>query len=147
MPDLWRLYRAEHGPGLDGAGGLFADGRWHLRGAAIVYFGASAAIAVLERLAHIDADLFPRDLRLARFDLSGVTIETRTELALDWPRDQAWTRTIGDGWRRRGASCLLAVPSAILPEETNFVFNPAHPDANSLRAISERAFVFDARLL
>src|SRR5215831_6694883 len=62
MPQLWRLYRAAYGPGLDGIGGTFADGRWHTRGARVVYFGATAAIVVLERLAHTDADLLPADL-------------------------------------------------------------------------------------
>jgi hypothetical protein len=62
-PHLWRLYRAQHGPGLDGSAGLFADGRWHARGERVVYFGGSAAIVVLERLAHTDPDLLPRRSR------------------------------------------------------------------------------------
>ena len=74
MPQLWRLYRAEYGPGLDGTGGTFADGRWHTRGARVVYFGASAAIVVLERLAHTDPDLLPTDLRLACFEFFGTVL-------------------------------------------------------------------------
>ena len=62
MPPLWRLYRTPHGPGLDGIGGIFAGGRWHTLGERVVYFGGSAAIVVLERLAHTDPDLVPDDL-------------------------------------------------------------------------------------
>jgi RES domain-containing protein len=40
MVRLWRLYRAKYGPGLDGVGGTFADGRWHALGQRVVYFGA-----------------------------------------------------------------------------------------------------------
>jgi len=151
MPTLWRLYRTRHGPGLDGIGGLFADGRWHTRGERAVYFGASAAIVVLERLAHTDPDLLPDDLRLARFEFPEPALETEVaELAAlpaNWRHDENATRRIAARWRQQGSSCLLAVPSAILPEETNFVLNPEHPDAHRLRLVRERPFSFDPRLI
>jgi len=111
MPPLWRLYRARHGPGLDGLGGLFADGRWHALGERVVYFGASAAIVVLERLAHADPDLLPADLRLARFEFSEPVLETKVEelasLPANWTQDANATRRIGGQWRLQGSSCLL----------------------------------------
>lgn len=151
MPRLWRLYRAAYGPGLDGIGGTFADGRWHTRGARVVYFGASAAIVVLERLAHTDPDLLPADLRLACFELPdtlcGINAGDISALPEDWIRDEDATRRIGGEWWRERSSLLLVVPSAILPEESNYVLNAPHPDAKSLRLIRERPFAFDARLI
>jgi len=44
MAPFWRLYRTRHGPGLDGIGGMFAEGRWHTLGEPVVHFGGSAAI-------------------------------------------------------------------------------------------------------
>ena len=151
MPGLWRLYRAKYGPGLDGIGGTFADGRWHNRGDRVVYFGASAAIAVLERLAHTDADLLPDDLRLARFNYPDavplLNVEALSALPAGWVQDEAATRCIARPWWRERSSCLLMVPSAILPEETNVLFNPQHPDAVTLQLVEERPFQFDSRLL
>jgi RES domain-containing protein len=151
MPSLWRLYRARHGPGLDGIGGLFADGRWHKRGERVVYFGGSAAIVVLERLAHTDPDLLPSDLRLARFEFSEPVLETKVEefatLPANWNQDETATCHLGARWLEHGSSCLLAAPSAILPEECNFVLNPEHPDAKRLRMVRERRFTFDPRLI
>lgn len=151
MPSLWRLYRTRHGPGLDGIGGLFADGRWHTQGERVVYFGGSAAIVVLERLAHTDPDLLPRDLRLARFEFSEPVLETNVEefatLPANWRQDENVTHHIGGRWRQQGSSCLLAVPSTILPEEVNFVLNPEHSDAKRLRLARDRRFTFDPRLI
>lgn len=151
MPDLWRLFRAKHGPGLDGTGGTFAEGRWHSRGELVVYFGSSAAIVVLERLAHIDADLLPDDLRLGLFRLpngSGVPLTIMADSLPDgWIQDQGQTRGIGGDWLSASSSCLLAVPSAILPEETNYLFNPRHPVAAAIRLVRERPFSFDHRLI
>ena len=151
MPRLWRLYRAEYGPGLDGIGGTFADGRWHTRGARVVYFGASATIVVLERLAHTDPDLLPLDLRLAYFELpqtiSGIKAHDISALPENWIQDENATRRIGGQWWSERASPLLVVPSAILPEESNYVLNAQHPEARSLRLIRARPFTFDPRLI
>ena len=148
MPQLWRLYRALHGPGLDGAGGAFAEGRWHSQGDRVVYFGASAAIVVLERLAHTDLDLLPDDLRLGLFEYPGSPVITTPGAP---PRgriqNEVWSRHIGDVWLRAKSTCLLAVPPVILPEETNYVFNPRHSGAKSLSLVRERAFSFDTRLI
>ena len=115
MPWLWRLYRAEYGPGLDGIGGTFADGRWHTRGARVVYFGASAAIVVVERLAHTDPDLLPDDLRLACFEspqiISAVKADEVSSLPENWIQDEDATRRIGGEWLRRRSSPLLLIPS------------------------------------
>jgi RES domain-containing protein len=151
MPPLWRLYRSQHGPGLDGIGGVFADGRWHTLGERVVYFGGSAAIVVLERLAHTDPDLLPDDLRLARFEFAQPVVDAKVEefggLSANWTQDEDHTRLIGSRWRLVGSSCLLAVPSAIVPEEINFVLNPEHPDAKRLRLVRDRRFTFDSRLI
>ena len=151
MLQLWRLYRALHGPGLDGIGGTFAEGRWHSQGARVVYFGASAAIVVLERLAHTDPDLLPNDLLLGRFELPGETespeVATLGAPPNGWIQNESWSRNTGDLWLRARSTCLLAVPSVILPEEGNYVFNPLHPEARSLRLIRERPFSFDPRLI
>jgi RES domain-containing protein len=150
MPSLWRLYRTAHGPGLDGIGGLFADGRWHSLGERVVYFGGSAAIVVLERLAHTDPDLLPNDLQLASFEFSDPVPRTQVEefaaLPPNWQRNENATRAIGASWRC-GSSCLLEVPSAILPEERNFMLNPDHPDARRLKLVQHRRFTFDPRLI
>jgi RES domain-containing protein len=116
-----------------------------------VYFGASPAIVVLERLAHTDADLLPADLQLAYFEFAHAVSLTHVneiaQLPNNWIGVEDVTRQIGADWRRRQSSCLLIVPSAILPEESNLVFDPEHPDAKWLHLIRERPFTFDPRLV
>ena len=106
---------------------------------------------MLERLAHTDADLLPNDLQLAQFEFADPILETKVEelatLPANWRHDTDATRQIGRQWRRQGSSCLLAVPSAILPEETNYMLNPEHPCAQQLRLVRQRPFAFDPRLI
>ncbi len=151
MLQLWRLYRAAHGPGLDGIGGTIANGRWHAQGKRVVYFGATPAIVALEKLAHINPDLLPGDLRLGCFGFGKAVhpakIEDRSPLPENWIGNESATQKLGTDWLRAGSGCVLKVPSVLLPEETNYVFNPQHEDAQHLHCVSERAFSFDARLI
>lgn len=142
--DFWRLYRARHGPGLDGAGGLYAAGRWHRLGRRVVYFGASAAIVVLEKLAHVDPDALPDDLLLGRFTGEPSVESIAEPVAL---RDLGACRSRGERFLEAGRACALRVSSAVLPEETNYMVNAEHPDAARILLVSERPFIFDQRLV
>jgi RES domain-containing protein len=142
--DFWRLYRAAHGPGLDGAGGLYAAGRWHRLGRRVIYFGATPAIVVLEKLAHVDPDALPSDLLLGHF-AGEPSIESVTE-PLDIA-DIGACRTRGERFLEGGRSCALRVCSVVLPEETNYLVNAAHRDAGEIRLVSQRSFHFDGRLI
>jgi RES domain-containing protein len=143
---LWRLYRRAHGPGLDGMGGLYASGRWHRQGTRAVYFGASPAIVVLEKLAHIDPALLPSDLILARFE-ADVSVEDAIDVAEDDLATLERTQARGEAFFQKKTSCLLRVRSVILPEDYNLVLNPLHPDAANVLASGQRDFRFDGRLL
>ena len=151
MLRLWRLYRAAHGPGLDGIGGTFASGRWHLQGQRVVYLGATPAIVVLERLAHTDPDLLPADLQVGCFEFPKSAhadkLDDRARLPGNWIFDEQTTRRLGDAWLRENSTALLQVPSALLPEESNYLFNPRNSEAQHLHPVSERPFAFDPRLL
>ena len=111
---LWRLYRAAHGPGLDGAGGLHAAGRWHELGSLVVYFGASAAIVALERLAHVNPDALPTDLILTRFE-GDISVEELMDF--DGLHDLMQTRARGEQFLKAKDACVLRVPSFLLLEE------------------------------
>jgi RES domain-containing protein len=54
---------------------------------------------------------------------------------------------IGDQWVKRRQSAILAVPSAISPDDKNFLLNPEHPDFNRIRIASPIDYEFDPRLL
>jgi len=141
--ELWRLYRDAHGPGLDGTGGFYAAGRWHELGTRVVYFGASPAIVVLERLAHTDPFLLPDDLVLARYE-GDISVE---EVMTGEADDLTQTRARGEAFLKAKTACVLRVRSVVVPEAYNFVFNPLHPDAGKIRLVYSREFTFDGRLL
>jgi RES domain-containing protein len=56
------------------------------------------------------------------------------------------TMRLGDQWVAEARSAVLAIPSAIVPAERNFLLNPAHPKFGHLRLHKPVAFTFDHRL-
>ncbi len=67
----------------------------------------------------------------------------------DWRLEPApsSTRQWGDEWVRSARSAILAVPSVLLPQETNFLLNPAHADFRKITLSPPIDFAFDPRLL
>jgi RES domain-containing protein len=68
-------------------------------------------------------------------------------LAPNWRTQPAVTRQIGDQWLDQSATALLQVPSVIVPNGTNFLLNPAHPDAGEVEIAEVVNAPFDPRLL
>lgn len=146
-----RLYRISNHTSLDGDGGLRASGRWHTKGRPVVYCAPSPAVAVLEILVHleVDAEDFPSRYQLLTIDVpkdvSTATVESNA-LPGNWWRDPPITRVIGDNWLQTGKTALLAVPCAIVPETTNYLLNPEHPDSPKIRILRIATYHLDERL-
>ena len=137
---------------LDGRGGLFASGRWHTPRRLVCYASDSLALASLEILVHCEPDLIPTDLIAVEINVpNGVAIAELSARALprSWRRypAPALLQRLGNEWLDRDSACVLRVPSALVPSESNFLINPAHPDARKLRVVRKAPFQFDPRLV
>jgi RES domain-containing protein len=131
---------------------LFAAGRWHTPRRLLCYASDSLALASLEILVHCEPDLAPRDLVAIEIHVpSSVKVERlgAARLPRHWRRfpAPASLQRLGNTWLDRGAACVLRVPSALVPSESNFLINASHPDVRKLRVVRKLAFRFDARLV
>jgi RES domain-containing protein len=142
---LWRISRHRD---LSGIGGLRAAGRWHYAGQPVVYLSENPASALLEVCVHTAANDVPPDFTLLRIEGPELKIPAVTESALpdDWQRRLEVTRELGTDWLRKKQAVLLKLPSAIVPQTTNFLFNPLHPDASRFRITAAFPHPFDERI-
>ena len=150
---LWRICRAAYAKAtLSGVGGLRVSGRWHHMGHRVTYCAEHASLAALEMLVHFDAKLAPDDFVLVEIDVpSRVKVESLDTAALPntWRRTPAPRKLqdIGMAWLESRRAAILRVPSSVIPNESNFLVNPEHPDSARLVVVSTRAFRFDQRLV
>jgi RES domain-containing protein len=146
------LWRISNHPSLVGEGGLRTSGRWHTRGRRVVYCAENPAAALLEILVHFEIEIhdLPARYRLLKISVPDDVRPQRVSVAeLDrgWIESTEATRAIGDVWLAEGATALLTVPSAIVPETFNVLVNPAHPDAARITIAQATHHVIDPRLL
>jgi RES domain-containing protein len=147
----WRIYEARHrATAFTGRGSECYGGRWNSPGTALVYTAGSAALAELDCLAHLNCEASRRRyiLRPLKFPERLVLRLTIEELPRNWRKSPSPVRLrkIGDAWADRLESAVLAVPSAIVPQETNYLLNPAHPDFKKVELGEEIPHRFDPRL-
>jgi RES domain-containing protein len=142
---LWRISRH---PDLKGAGGLKVSGRWHRAGQPVVYLAESPAAALLEVCVHTSANDLPPEFVLLKVEgpRQHFSVITLDDLPKNWRFRPELTRDLGTAWLRKKETVLLQIPSAIVPETANFLFNPAHPAAEKFRIAATFAYPFDARL-
>lgn len=148
----WRLVKRRcKDTAFDGEGARVSGGRWNSVGNPVVYTAATTSLGLLELLAHSSTTrLLPYYLAIpVFFDERLVDRFDRTQLPKGWrshplPRG---TQKIGDGWIAPGHSCILEVPSVIVPHESNFMLNPNHPDFASLEIGEPIGLGVDQRLV
>lgn len=134
---LWRVTRSVH-TALDGAGAIEHGGRYSPPGLPVVHFASDAALAVLIALRYQSPD----------------QADAATDLVLGWIEANAEPARVPDGlaeteirswvtgWLTQSRSLIAAVTSRVLPEGDVLLFNPRHPDARLVGALSTRPFSF-----
>src|SRR5215469_2262248 len=142
---LWRISRHRD---LRGIGGLKAAVRWHYAGRPIVYLAETPAAALLEVCVHTSANDVPPEFTLLKVEGPDLEVPSISVDALpqDWPSRLAVTRDVGTAWLEKNENVLLRVPSAIVPETRNYLFNPAHRQALEFRIVEAMGYPFDSRL-
>lgn len=143
---LWRISNFKD---LTGIGGTIVSGRWHTKGRPVVYLADWPATCVLEVLVHFEMAMgeLPESFTLLRVELpNSVSVkDARGRLKPGWHEQSEVTQAMGDGWLASSESLLLRVPTAIVPENCNFIFNPLHPEASQAKLTSFE-FPADKRL-
>ena len=150
---IFRLTKAKYqDTAFTGFGALRSAGRWHRAGVPVVYASDTPAGALLEVIAHTEAPSllthayalfmidFERDRHLLVLEPAVRPDDWRR---LAWPRS---TQRIGTRWFEDQDSVILQVPSAIVPQQHNYLINPQHPHFQELKIEGPAPFEIDPRL-
>lgn len=153
MKKVYRICKTKYSAtAFDGEGAFRVDGRWNSIGTRVVYSAESLALAVLEMVVHFQDDsiLSAYSYIEAEFDESLVVKITEiAKLPKNWNQSPPTfeVQKIGNDWAKHNLSAVLAVPSAIIPSESNYLINPNHKDFSLISYGKPQSFSFDKRLL
>jgi len=151
MFNVWRLVTARFADtAFSGEGARDYGGRWNQKGIPLVYTAGSQSLAILEMLVQ-DEPLRARYIMIPAGIPTGMTIDQVgfEQLPSNW-RDRATLerlRIIGTEWATQLSSAVLAVPSAVVPAETNYLLNPKHPGFAKISVGEPQELVTNLRLI
>lgn len=149
---LYRIAKTAYARDLSGAVARMYGGRWSQKGTSVLYTASSPALATVELLVHVDANLLPTDLRLVFVEVpdnaSSSTLEPES-LPTAWRTfpAPASLAELGTRWAVSCQTLMLRVPSAVVIDDCNVLLNPAHPEFANVRIEKVSAYGFDERLL
>jgi RES domain-containing protein len=116
-----------------------------------VYTSGTLALAALEIFVHLDMPEMAANLVAMPADIPAslpVSAVPAAELPARWREYRALDvlADIGVRWAQAGQTAVLAVPSAVIPQELNYLLNPAHPAFGRIRIGNPERFSFDPRM-
>lgn len=151
---VFRIEREKYlNSALSGIGASLSEGfRWNSLSTRIVYTAESRALAILEVSVHLDLqEDLPTDRYLITLEIPDeveILELDLVDLPLNWDAKPpiVETQLIGDDFVNQQTAAVLKVPSAIIPEEFNYLINPLHRDAQKIKITASKQLLFDTRL-
>lgn len=146
--ELFRITKSQYADQLLASG---IAGRWNRSGEEVIYAAGSRSLACLENLFHRNGRGTTQTfITMVIYVPDHVPLRqiNTADLPLDW-NQSAFCKAcqeLGSAWYREEKHLILKVPSAVIPDEHNFVINTLHPDFEKVQLVYRLPFGFDQKL-
>ena len=145
---VFRIANEKYSSDLSGEGASLYGGRWNSVGLKVLYTSQYISLTILESMVHLRTDLIPSSQFLLSIEVPEkdiITIST-SKIKEGWANEPGYSQWIGDQFINGNQGLVLKVPSAIVPEECNFLINPLHRDFKKVKLNSTEPLRLDKRL-
>lgn len=145
---VYRLTTGKFKNDISGTGAKIYGGRWNPVGLAGLYTAQFISLAILEILVRASRYSSPDSYTLSSFEIPEKTIYQVEfkNLKKDWKSDLEYSQGIGKDFIMEKKFLCLKVPSAVVPQENNFLINPLHPDFVKIKILGSELLELDKRL-
>lgn len=147
---VYRISSCKFIDDLSGRGAAMYGGRWNSEGVYLLYTAGSPSLAMLESLVHLGGRVTGDFCQIAIEVPEESVLELMPEdLPANWRESPApdLLRSIGNRFIVEGQYLMLKIPSVLVPDESNCLLNPAHPDFKKVRVLVKSPIRFDERLV
>ena len=145
---VFRIANEKYSSDLSGEGASLYGGRWNSVGLKVLYTSQYISLTILESMVHLRTDLIPSSQFLLSIEVPEkdiITIST-SKIKEGWANEPGYSQWIGDQFINGNQGLVLKVPSAIVPEECNFLINPLHRDFKKVKLNFTEPLRLDKRL-
>ena len=134
---------------LTGTGAKLHGGRWNNIGTNVLYTSGTISLSLLEILVNAGNFEALQSFRLIQLTIPDTAVKYQINtknLKKNWHQDISYTQWMGTEILQEKKALVIECPSAIIPQESNFLLNPLHKDYAKIRMKEVNDFYFDERL-
>ena len=146
---VYRISNERYKNDLSGNGAALYGSRWNSPGRRMLYTSEYISLSILESLVHLDKNFIPDKQYLLHInipDSKDIKTISRASVKKDWRTNIDYTKWVGDQFIRSGEAFELKLPSVVVEQENNFLFNPAHADFKKVKILNVELLQLDQRL-
>ena len=145
---IYRLSTGKFANDISGIGARLNGGRWNPVGIDALYTSEYISLCILEILVRANKYTSPDSYTLISIEApqSDIYEIQLQKLKTSWQHDVDYSQWIGAEFFKNNQSLILKVPSAIVPQEHNFLINPLHVDFKKVKVLKTELLELDKRL-
>jgi RES domain-containing protein len=146
---VFRITNETYKNDISGNGAAMFGSRWNSKGTRLLYTSQSISLSILESLVHLKRSDIPPTQYLLHIELPDekeIAEISYKKIKKDWHREIEYTQWMGDQFIRKKKNLFLKVPSAIVPQESNVLLNPAHNEFKKVKLVASELLELDKRL-
>ena len=146
---VYRITNEAYKNDLSGNGAALYGSRWNSKGIRLLYTSQFISLSILESLVHLKRNEIPLNqyLLFIEFpDQKKIAELSYKKMKKNWHEEHEYTQWIGDQFIKNKEALALKVPSAVVPQENNFLLNPFHSEFKKVKIISSELLQLDKRL-
>ena len=146
---VYRISNELYKEDISGNGAAINGSRWNSKNIKMLYTGEYISLSILESLVHLRKIDIPQHQYLLTIQIPDIKLQDilPAKLKSDWQQHVSYTQWIGDQFVSENQSLILKVPSAIVPQEHNYLINPLHADFKKVKLVRNELLELDKRLL
>lgn len=149
--EVFRITKIDYASKITSSG---SENRWNYKGQNVVYTGSSRSLSTLELIVHKSSIIPKIEYKVMVISISDhdhliKQIQIK-DLPGNWRKMSAYSelQKIGSKWYENQVTLVLKVPSAVIPNEYNYVINAEHPDfSDNIQLVQLEDYFWDKRLI
>jgi len=145
---VYRILNELYKEDISGNGAAINGSRWNSKNIRMVYTGEYISLSILESLVHLREIDIPEKQYFLTIQIPDVEFQDiiLSKLKDKWQQHINYTQWIGDQFIKNNEALVLKVPSAIVPQEHNFLINPLHATFKKVKIVNTELLELDKRL-
>jgi RES domain-containing protein len=146
---VYRISNELYKEDISGNGAAINGSRWNSKNIRMVYTGEYISLSILESLVHLREIDIPEKQYFLTIQIPDVEFQDiiLSKLKDKWQQHINYTQWIGDQFIKNNEALVLKVPSAIVPQEHNFLINPLHATFKKVKIVNTELLELDKKLL